>query len=112
MRKLNTKRQRDTNKTLIIDLDKKANVNFNRTNNSLNLPSAYEIGFKVDDEEQGFLEYKESGIEDTSNGRFETGSIENKTLKQTSSFSYNWFKPVTDIVNGGTMRYLPIISER
>ena len=109
---LNTKRQRDTNKTLIIDLDKKANVNFNRTNNSLNLPSAYEIGFKVDDEEQGFLEYKESGIEDTSNGRFETGSIENKTLKQTSSFSYNWFKPVTDIVNGGTMRYLPIISEK
>lgn len=88
---LNIKQARSIAKSsLIIDLHSKTNVELNRVNTSLNLPSAYEIGFIINKEEQGYIESGEDG-----GGNFLTGNTSSQPLKQMSNFSYNWLKEIT-----------------
>ncbi|WP_029902927.1 hypothetical protein [Prevotella sp. 10(H)] len=111
---LNTKQIRKISTSAIIDLDKKANVNMDRKNQSLKIPAIYEVGYTVDKNEEGYEKSKtdkkvaDSG--DDGGGKYLTGSIEEKTIKQTSNFSYNWFKKITD--NKGEEWYIPVISDK
>lgn len=109
---LNVKQTKEEGRTVIIDLDQKANVDMARKNQSLNLPSVYEIGFTVDQNEQGYVKSKEiEGEYNDGGGRFFTGSPEVKTLRQTSNFSYNWY---TEIKNTATNKplLLPVITDK
>jgi len=104
---LNVKQTRSISRTsFVIDLDNKAHVDRDRANSSLNLPSAYEIGFTVKQEEQGYIETGEDG-----GGKYITGNTENDTLKQTSTFSYNWYKQMYDELNR-ELPLFPIISDK
>lgn len=104
---LNVKQTRSISRTsFVIDLDNKANVDLDRANSSLNLPSAYEIGFTIKKEEQGYIETGEDG-----GGKYITGNTENDTLKQTSTFSYNWYKQMYDLFNR-ELPLFPIISDK
>lgn len=69
----------------VVDLDSKTSI-FKRFNQPLGLPAVFEIGFKINEEEQGFVDTKENG-----GGKIETGSLDGSTVSQTSNFSYNWF---------------------
>lgn len=106
---LNTRPNKDKHTSLIIDLDKRAHVNLGRQNEPLDLPAEFRIGFNSDKDEQGYIEScsfiekenvnapKErdltSGFD--GGGKFETGSISNQVVDQSSNFSYNWFKEIT-----------------
>ncbi|MDU1889492.1 MAG: hypothetical protein E6767_02275 [Dysgonomonas sp.] len=103
---LNTKRNRELSTSTIIDLDEKTNINLDRRNNSLQLPSTYEIGFTIDKNEQGYIETNESG-----GGIYQTGSPEDKKLNQTSNFSYNWYKQLYNSDIEPIIK-IPLISEK
>lgn len=104
---LNVKQTQSISRTsYIIDLDNKADVNLNRANSSLNLPSAYEIGFTVNKDEQGYIETGEDG-----GGKYITGSTEKDPLKQTSTFSYCWYKQMYNRYNQ-ELPLFPIISNK
>ena len=104
---LNVKQTQSISRTsYIIDLDNKADVNLNRANSSLNLPSAYEIGFTVNKDEQGYIETGEDG-----GGKYITGSSEKDPLKQTSTFSYCWYKQMYNRYNE-ELPLFPIISNK
>lgn len=102
----------------IIDLDSKANIN-KRTNQPLNIPNLYDLGFTIDNNEEGYIQSMKidekkgerilnTGI--TGGGKFETGSYNSDVIKQTSTFSYNWFKQLYDS-NGKVLVKVPIITE-
>lgn len=101
---LNVK-QRSQEAYSVIDLSHKVSL-LQRTNIPLGLPDAYELGFKIEKTEQGYEQSKDDG-----GGRFLTGTIDGKTLSQTSSFSYNWFLNIKNNLKGGSMD-LPIISNK
>lgn len=102
---LNVKQSRRTYSKNVIDLDSKANVNRDRKNSSLNLPSVYDIGFTASEDERGYIETGDNG-----GGKFYTGNTEGNPLTQMSSFSYNWFKPIYFKKYSKDID-LPIISE-
>lgn len=94
---LNVKQTRSTaSAASVIDLDGKANI-AQRTNQPLGLPSEYRLGFKVNQEEEGYVfSKKENGdVAQDGGGSFVTGSIDGAVVTQTSNFSYNWFKKIT-----------------
>lgn len=101
---LNVKQKNRTYGNTPIDMDKKANVNTGRNNTSLELPSYYDIGFTINEDEQGYTETGQTGTE-----IFSTGSITGNTLSQTSGFSFNWLK---DIEYGQTILKLPVITDK
>lgn len=103
---LNVKQTRKAYSRSVIDLDSKANVDLNRKNSPLNLPSAYEIGFTINKDEQGFVETGEDG-----GGRYDTGNTEGNVINQSSSFSFNWFKLIT-FVEENKSHNLPIITDK
>ncbi|WP_062182965.1 hypothetical protein [Dysgonomonas macrotermitis] len=77
-----------------IDLDKKASIT-GRSNQPLGLPAVFDLGFKINEEERGFVDSKKQYTEgNNGGGKIETGSIDGSTISQTSSFSYNWFKNI------------------
>ncbi len=104
---LNTKQDLRTNTASIIDIDAKANVKTGKSNNSLDLPSAYEIGFTVNKDEEG---YTQDGGKKAI-GHFETGSISEDPYNQTSNFSYNWYKDISIKKYANKKYQLPVISE-
>lgn len=102
----------------IIDLDNKANIN-KRTNQPLNIPNLYDLGFTIDNNEEGYIQTMQ--IDETTGerilntgttggGQFYTGSYNSDTIKQTSTFSYNWYKQLFDS-NGNELAKVPIITE-
>lgn len=99
---LDVKQTKQSISSLSIDLDNVASVR-ERINTPLGLPSLYKIGFTVNTEEQGFAETGDDG-----GGTFETGAIDGAIVEQKSTFSYNWFKTITQ---GGVQLELPIISK-
>ncbi|TFD93009.1 hypothetical protein E2605_18010 [Dysgonomonas capnocytophagoides] len=72
----------------IIDLDNRCSI-IGRKNTPLGLPSVYDIGFTINQDEEGYISTGDNG-----GGQYETGSIDGDTLTQTSTFSYNWFKSI------------------
>lgn len=106
---LNTRPNKDRHTSLIIDLDKRAHVNLGRQNEPLDLPAEFRIGFNSDKDEQGYIEScsfiekenvnapKERDLTTgfDGGGKFETGSISNQVVDQSSNFSYNWYKEIT-----------------
>nr|DAE47082.1 MAG TPA: hypothetical protein [Caudoviricetes sp.] len=116
---LNIKNTELINRTSkIIDLDKKASVQL-RTNQPLGIPYLYDLGFTIDNNEEGYIQSMQidettgerilnTGI--TGGGQFFTGSYETNTIQQTSTFSYNWFKQIYDS-NGNELVKVPIITE-
>lgn len=72
----------------IIDLDNRCSI-IGRKNTPLGLPSVYDIGFTINQDEEGYISTGDNG-----GGQYETGSIDGDTLAQTSTFSYNWFKSI------------------
>lgn len=105
---LDVKQTNTLNTTSVIDLESKANIRF-RNNTPLGLPSAFELGFTVNQEEEGFVA---SGGED-GGGRFETGTVDGKILTQTSNFSYCWYKDIRKKIGSENEKHiqLPIISK-
>lgn len=101
----------------ILDLDVKTNVDFSRENSDLGMPSSYDLGFKVDKEEYGFLKDQKKtdgkfvGGED-GGGKFETGNISGKKIGKPSNFSYTWMMEMKDKNNGKPPIFFPIISEK
>lgn len=106
---LNTKRQNTLSTSMVIDMDKKTNVDKDRRNTSLGLPSAYEIGFTIDKNEQGYIETEYDG-----GGLLETDSPDGKRINQTSNFSYNWLKEIkVDLPECAEQSVsLPVISDK
>ena len=103
---LNVKQQRRNASPLYVDLDGQASVR-DRINTPLGLPSVYKLGYTVDKEEQGYIETGDDG-----GGEYPTGVPDGATVEQTSSFSMNWFKPITKVESGGNVTLpLPIISK-
>lgn len=103
----------DTSK--IIDLDQKTNVH-RAQNAPLNLPMQYELGFTINNKEHGYILTSEKVdkkiVTNTGNdggGLFKTNSLDTKSMKQNSNFSYCWYKPI-DIVAQGKFD-IPIITE-
>lgn len=111
---LNTKETKVIKSTKEIDLDTKTEINVDRRNGSLGIPSAYELGFTIDKNERGYRESlrnpKDILSGETGGGLFQTGSIETSKITQTSSFSYNWLKKITDTRSNKELM-LPIISD-
>ncbi len=102
---LNTKSKRQIDVSSVVDLDQKTDVNLWRKNNSLNLPSVYEFGFKLDEKEQGYVKDGDNG-----GGNYETGSDEyGKPSSHTSTFSYNWYETITDTAS--KEQTVPVIME-
>ncbi|MFT4224712.1 hypothetical protein [Dysgonomonas sp.] len=102
----------------IIDLDKKASV-MRRTNQSLGLPYLYDLGFTIDNSEEGYVRSMKidknteerilnSGI--TGGGQFYTGSCEKDVISQRSSFSYCWYKNLYANDNDAKNETNPILS--
>ncbi len=106
--KLNVRQKKRIFGGVPINMDEKANVNLGRVNKSLDLPTYYDIGFTINQDEQGYIETGEKGTE-----LFNTGSITRTTLSQTSNFSFNWLKDIEYDVLGEikTLR-LPVITDK
>ena len=95
---LNVKQTRSTASVpSLIDLDTKASI-AQRSNEPLGLPSEFQLGFKIDKEEEGYVKAEEDDKD--GGGSFFTGNIDGQVLSQTSNFSYNWFKDITHEVDG------------
>lgn len=89
----------------IIDLDKKANV-YRRTNQPLDLPYVYDLGFTIDKNEAGYVLTQQTG-----GGQFYTGAFPSDgTIEQTSNFSYNWYKEITYAFDNSVLN-VPIITD-
>lgn len=103
--------------TTFVDLDAKTSI-AQASNQPLGLPSVFELGFKINEDEQGFVESKERNslnIAETGGGRYETGNIDGQVVNQTSSFSYNWYKEIFVPTTGAwandlTSIQVPVIS--
>lgn len=104
---LNVKQSRRTVSNQYVDLDGVASV-AKRTNTPLGLPSRYKLGFTVDTEEEGYAVTGNDG-----GGTLDTGTTEEKTVEQKSTFSYNWFKTIRKAeTNGRTVEIeIPVISK-
>lgn len=103
---LNIKQTNTLNTSSIINLEGKTNIK-DRSNEPLNLPSEFQLGFKINEEEEGYVRTNNTG-----GGSFKTGTLDGKILSQTSMFSYNWFKSIKKNINneGEKILELPIIS--
>ncbi|NDW19090.1 hypothetical protein D0T53_09210 [Dysgonomonas sp. 216] len=100
---LNHKQNWQDSPTTIVDISDRASIR-HRTNLPLGLPAAFELNFKINEEEEGFERTKENG-----NGRFDTGTLNGSTITQSSTFSYNWFK---EIKRDGINLYFPVITNK
>jgi hypothetical protein len=87
----------------VLDISGKASV-CRRTNLPLELPSIFELGFKINKDEQGYAVSGEDG-----GGHFETGAMDGKTLNQSSDFSYNWY---AEIYKDGISYLFPVIANK
>lgn len=107
------------NTSIIIDLDNKVSVS-QSTNQPLNLPYVYELGFTVDTNEEGYYrsitELNEQGepilgTGDGGGGEFPTGSNNTSKISQTSNFSYCWYKDIRYTKDGSVLS-LPVITDK
>jgi len=99
---LDVKQTKKGTSSKYLNIEEKASLR-DRVNTSLGLPSEYKIGFTVDTEEEGYVRTGVNG-----GGHFYTGATEESVTEQTSSFSYNWYK---DITQDSVVLPLPIISK-
>ena len=91
-----------------IDLTDRASVSQRPTFTPLPVPSMYDVGFTVNEDEQGYIQDKTNG-----GGTFKTWNTTGSVLKQTSTFSFNWLKDITfDLPNLKGVIPIPIISNR
>lgn len=130
---LNIKHGVNSDTSLVIDLDQKANVKVDRKNVPLGLPGTFKIGFTCDKDEYGYysstLRIKENGEPERNpfddsikqfppedgGGTFKTGSVETNTVDHKSNFSYNWMidMKVTNKDNKEEkILPLPVISDK
>lgn len=78
-----------------------------RSNQPLDLPSIYKLGFTIDTDEEGYVVTGETG-----GGEYATGARDGAIVEQKSTFSYNWFKGITkDETSGDVILPLPVISK-
>ena len=105
-----------TTASSVIDLDKGASVQ-QRRNESLKLPSLYDIGFTVNTEEEGYYDLKKKSEGNTNGnddseiiyrGKYYTESTETNVLTQTSNFSYCWYKEILDFAKEPLFK-IPVI---
>lgn len=100
---LNTAQKENSTIGTIIDLDNRCNI-IVRKNTPLGLPSVYDIGFTVNQDEEGYIKTGDDG-----GGQYETGSIDGDILTQTSTFSYNWLKSIL-FKNDSVSYDIPVIT--
>lgn len=110
---LNTKNLRSLdNMSDIINIDNRASIR-QRTNTPLGLPPSYELGFKVEKDEQGYVLASKNtdGFYTTVDGKgvFTTKSYNDTPLTMDSDFSYNWYLPMLFL--SGKIP-VPIISDK
>lgn len=107
-----------SNTSIIIDLDKRANVN-QSFNQPINAPHSYELGFTIDTDEEG---YYDSQIFDenknpipnsgnTGGGVFLADDFSSDNISQTSFFSYCWYKKI-HLRQENTHMMLPVITDK
>ena len=102
---LNMKQTIDLNTSYIIDLDTKTNIGL-RLNQPLELPACYDVGFTINKDEEGFHKSNDDG-----GGEYQTNALNGDVVKQTSNFSYNWFKEITDQTKKKTYKF-PVITNK
>lgn len=103
----------------IIDLDKKTAVAL-RSNSTLGLPRAYQLGFEVETSEQGYFESQQESEKNektkitnsgmNGGGEFLTGSTETSVVEQKSGFSYCWYKKLRDVQTNEGIK-IPVITD-
>lgn len=93
-----------------INLDHKAHP-AHCSNQPLGLPSAYQIGFKINKDEEGYVKSAPPNTEDYEDGggSLSTGSIDGQIVSQSSNFSYNWYK---EIIHNNQGLMIPIITHK
>lgn len=97
-------KNRDYSNATVIDLDKKTDVNIDRANVPLNLPLSYNIGFKIDEKEHGYISSNDRGKD-----IIYTQSNNEKELKIETDFSYNWYKKL--YLPTGAILPTPVITD-
>lgn len=103
---LSVKQNRASVSNLFVDLDNATSIK-GRSNTPLGLPTAFNLGFTVDPEEEGFVESGDDG-----GGTFQTGALDGTVVEQKSTFSYNWFKQISKVeTSGSVLLDLAIISK-
>jgi hypothetical protein len=89
-----------------IDIDGITSVR-QRINTPLGLPSLYELGFTINTDEEGYALTGDNG-----GGEYRTGVTDGGTKEQKSTFSYNWFKNITKVEQGGNITIpLAVVSK-
>lgn len=77
-----------------------------KENEVIVLPKAYNVGFTVNRDEEGFVRTGEDG-----GGQYDTGTAEGQVIESKNYFSYTWFKELTRTQLGGSYKIsVPIIS--
>lgn len=103
---LDVKQTKKAQQNNFIDIDTIASVQ-DKANQPLGLPSAYSIGFTINEDEEGFTKTGDSG-----GGLFYTGAPDGGIIEQKSSFSYNWFKTIRKVEGDKIVDIpLPVISK-
>lgn len=110
---LNTKSIRSIdNMSDIINIDNRVSIK-QKVNTPLGLPSSYELGFKVETDEEGYVksmkEVDGKLVAQDGRGVFVTKSYSDNKLTQESDFSYNWYKELytpSDVIS------VPVISDK
>lgn len=105
---LDVKQTKKAQQNNFIDIDTIASVQ-DKANQPLGLPSAYSIGFTVNEDEEGF---RASEGEDGGSTIY-TGDSDGGITEQKSNFSYNWFKEIQKTESGKDPIpiLLPVISK-
>lgn len=103
---LDVKQSKKGQQNNFIDIDALASVK-DRANQPLGLPSAYSIGFTINEDEEGYTKTGDNG-----GGIFYTGAIDGNITEQKSNFSFNWFKDIRKTESDATVVIpLPVISK-
>lgn len=105
--RLDTPRVLNVSGAEFVDLDGVASLK-DRENTPTDVPAMYKLGFKINADEQGYVESGNDG-----GGTLHTGAINGGILEQKSNFSLNWFKDIEYQI-GSTSKTLkiPIISKK
>lgn len=99
---LDVKQTKKAQQNNFIDIDTIASVQ-DKANQPLGLPSAYSIGFTIDEDEEG-----PTKIGDNGGGLFYTGAPDGGITEQKSNFSFNWFKTIRKAENGNRVIDIPL----
>lgn len=112
---LNTNKRLASYGTNYIDISKKLYQGYNPTYKPLDIPYIYDIGFTINEEEQGYNKDKNKDNQtfEKGGGKVQTWKTDGKTLTQNSTFSYCWYQDIKfDTTTKKGVCKIPVISDK